>query len=71
VRERGLRKGQTLSFRFERGSGEAGLDGRSQPLPGALDVARAYLEFHMLGGLLADQAERAHTHAHARARASR
>jgi len=57
VRERGLRKGQTLAFRFSKGSGEISLDGDSAPLPGALDVARAYIEFHMLGGLIAESAE--------------
>jgi hypothetical protein len=57
VRARGLRKGQTLAFRFSKGSGELALDGQAAPLPGALDVARAYIEFHMLGGLLAERAE--------------
>jgi hypothetical protein len=57
VRQRGLRKDQTMSFRFEHGSGEVRLDGRSEPFAGAADVARAYLEFHMLGGLLAESAE--------------
>jgi hypothetical protein len=57
VRARGLRKGQTLAFRFARGSGEILLDGEATPFPGALDVARAYIEFHMLGGLIADSAE--------------
>jgi hypothetical protein len=57
VKARGLRKNQTLAFRFEKGKGEIGLDGETAPFPGALDVARAYLEFHMLGGLLAEQAE--------------
>jgi hypothetical protein len=58
ARHQGLRKGQSLSFRFNRGDGEVGLDDQSEPLPGALDVARAYIEFHMLGGLLAEEAER-------------
>jgi hypothetical protein len=58
ARAQGLRKGQSLSFRFHRGAGEVGLDDQSAPLPGALDVARAYIEFHMLGGLLAEEAER-------------
>ncbi len=57
VRARGLRKGQTLAFRFANGTGELVLDGEAAPLPGALDVARAYIEFHMLGGLLAESAE--------------
>lgn len=58
VRARGLRTGQTLSFHLVDGRGEVGLDGASAPLPGALDVARSYLEFHMLGGLLAEHTER-------------
>ncbi len=57
VRDRGLKKGQTLAFRFSKGSGEIVLDGKTASLPGALDVARAYLEFHMLGGLIAEHAE--------------
>jgi hypothetical protein len=58
VRARGLRTGQTLAFRLHQGSGEIALDGQTAPLPGAHDVARAYIEFHMLGGLLAEAAER-------------
>jgi len=58
VRARGLRAGQTLSFHFAGGVGEVALDGRTAPLPAAVDVARSYLEFHMLGGLLAEHAER-------------
>lgn len=57
VKKRGLKKHQTLSFQFSKGQGSAALDGTSVPLPNALDVARAYMEFHMLGGLIAEQAE--------------
>ncbi len=57
VRARGLRKGQSMSFRFERGSGEVAFAGQTAALPSTLDVARNYLEFHMLGGLLAEHAE--------------
>lgn len=57
VREQGLAKGQTLAFRFESGRGQVALGSRTAELPAAMDVARAYLEFHMLGGLLAEQAE--------------
>lgn len=59
VRERGLKKGQTLGFRFERGHGQVSLGTQTAELPGALDVARAYLEFHMLGGLILEHAEHA------------
>jgi hypothetical protein len=58
VRERGLKKNQTLAFRLHKDGGELALDGVTAPLPGAHDVARAYIEFHMLGGLLAEAAER-------------
>jgi hypothetical protein len=57
VRARGLKKGQALAFRFARGHGEVALDGEATALPGALDIARAYIEFHMLGGLIAEHAE--------------
>ena len=60
VRARGLRKGQTMSFRFEKGRGEVVLGGQSEAFPGAMDVARAYLEFHMLGGLLCECADNLH-----------
>ncbi|CAN5918104.1 hypothetical protein BH11MYX2_BH11MYX2_19700 [soil metagenome] len=50
----GLRVGQTLGFRTLAGAGEIRLDTATAPLDGALDVARAYLEFHMLGGIIAD-----------------
>jgi hypothetical protein len=58
VRERGLARDETLAFRFEGGEGRVLLGDQSTEMPGALDVARAYLEFHMLGGLLCDQVER-------------
>jgi hypothetical protein len=58
VRARGLRAGQTLGFRCAGGRGEVVLDGAVAPLPAALDVARAYLEFHMLGGMIAEAATR-------------
>lgn len=58
VRERGLEMGETLAFRFSKGEGEIALGSRTAPLPSALDVARAYLEFHTLGGLLCEHAER-------------
>jgi hypothetical protein len=55
VRERGLAKGQSLWFRFDGGQGTVGLDRDEAALSNAVDVARAYLEFHMLGGLLAER----------------
>jgi hypothetical protein len=56
--ERGMKKGQTLAFRLRKDGGEVVLDGVAAPLPAVHDIARAYIEFHMLGGLLAESAER-------------
>lgn len=53
VRARGLVAHQVLAFRCGAGSGEVRLDGATAPLPDALEVARAYLEYHMLGGMIA------------------
>ena len=57
LRDRGLTKDQTFGFRVDGARAEVTLDGQTAPLDGARDVARAYLEFHMLGGLLAQHAE--------------
>lgn len=57
LRSRGLSKGQTFGFRIDDAEASVTLDGQRAPLPTARDVARAYLEFHMLGGLLAEHAE--------------
>lgn len=57
VRERGLLPGETMSFRFERGRGAVSHDAQTMELPNATDVARSYLECHLLGGLLAEYAE--------------
>ncbi len=45
-----LRRGQTLAFRT---TGEVRLDDRTAPLDNARDLARTYIEFHMLGGIIA------------------
>ncbi|HVK66568.1 MAG TPA: hypothetical protein VM694_18925 [Polyangium sp.] len=58
VMTRGLCAGETLAFRFQKGEGEIGLGGKSAKMDGAIDVARAYLEYHLLGGLLCEHAER-------------
>lgn len=57
LRDKGLLKGQTFGFRVTEDKAEVTLDGTTAPLADARDVARAYLEFHMLGGLLAQHAE--------------
>ena len=64
--QRGLRKGETLTFAFHGGQGQVtwGPSGKSdgkkdnknsEPLPDALDVARAFLEFNFLGAVLGRQ----------------
>ncbi len=45
-----LRRGQTLAFRT---TNEVRLDEHTAPLPDARDLARTYIEFHMLGGIIA------------------
>jgi hypothetical protein len=52
LRARKMRRGQVLAFRCVPGASEVRLDDQRAPLPDALDIARAYLEFHMLGGML-------------------
>lgn len=49
LRAGNLRRGQTLAFRTD---GQIRVDDATAALPGALDLARAYLELHMLGGIL-------------------
>nr|MBA3391730.1 hypothetical protein [Deltaproteobacteria bacterium] len=44
-----LRRGQTLAFRSD---GLVRVDDAVAALPGALDLAREYLELHMLGGIV-------------------
>lgn len=51
-----LRKGQTLAFRSD---GFVRVDGEIARLPGALDLAREYLEMHMLGGIVSAAVGRA------------
>lgn len=53
-----LRRGQIFAFRCTPDGGEVRIDDRHAALPNALDVARAYLEFNMLGGMLAVAVER-------------
>lgn len=51
-----LRRGQTIGFRTD---GHIRVDDATAPLPGALDLAREYLELHMLGGILCAELGRA------------
>ena len=56
--QRGLKKGETLTFAFHGGQGTVTW-GNSEPLPDALDVARAFLEFNFLGAVLGRQVAQA------------
>ena len=53
---RGLGKGESLTFQFRAGKGHVAWGAANQDFDGALDVARAFLEFNFLGALLARQA---------------
>jgi hypothetical protein len=54
AREGRFRAGQRLAFRFQPdGTGSIVLDDATSPLPNALDVARAYVEFHPFGAMIA------------------
>ena len=58
VKANGLSKGQTLTFTLRAGTGSVSFGGQTVPLPGAVDVARTWLEFNFLGLILTDQARR-------------
>jgi hypothetical protein len=52
---RGLLPGEALVIGFDQGEGFVSLGGRRSAIPNPADVARAYLEFHLLGGLITRQ----------------
>lgn len=58
AKRRGLKKGESLIFTLRAGTGSVSFGGKTAPLPGAVDVARAWLEFNFLGLILTDQARR-------------
>ena len=55
----GLKKGETLAFTFRDGKGRVSWGDKEEDLPAPLDVARSFLEFNFLGGVLAQQVARA------------
>jgi hypothetical protein len=55
----GLKKGETLAFTFRNGMGRVSWGDKEDDLPAPLDVARAFLEFNFLGGVLAQEVARA------------
>jgi hypothetical protein len=57
--KKGLAKGESVTFTFRGGKGRVAWAGAEADLPAPLDVARAFLEFNFLGGVLARQADQA------------
>ena len=55
LKTRGLRRGETLVVGYRDGKGFVALDDRRAEIAHPDDVARAYLEYHLLGGIIARQ----------------
>jgi len=55
LKTRGLRRGETLVIGYRDGQGFIGIGDQRAPIAHAADVARAYLEFHLVGGIVARQ----------------
>ena len=55
----GLEKGETLAFTFKNGMGTVSWGDKEEALRAPLDVARSFLEFNFLGGVLAQEVARA------------
>jgi hypothetical protein len=55
VKQRGLWRGQSLVCGFRDGKGFIGVDDARAEIPNPADVARAYLEFNFVGGVIARQ----------------
>jgi len=57
VRENGLKKGESLVFVMKDGKGMVGVNQATTEVPGALDMARSFMEFSFIGSILAHQAD--------------
>ena len=55
VARRGLLHGESLVVGFRGGKGYIGVNEARSEIPSSSDVARAYLEFHFVGGVVAQQ----------------
>ncbi len=55
LKTHGLAKGETLVVGYRDGKGFIGIDERRAEISNPSDVARSYLEFHFLGGVIARQ----------------
>ena len=55
IARRGLIRGEALVVGFRDGKGYIGVNEARSEIPNPADVARAYLEFHFIGGVVAQQ----------------
>jgi hypothetical protein len=55
IAKRGLLRGETLIVGYRNGEGYIGVGDRRSKIPDPADVARSYLEFHFVGGVVARQ----------------
>jgi hypothetical protein len=55
IAKRGLLRGETLTVGYRDGEGYIGVGERRSKIPDPADVARSYLEFHFVGGVVARQ----------------
>lgn len=55
IARRGLLRGETLVVGYRNGEGYIGVGKRRSAIPDPADVARSYLEFHFVGGVVARQ----------------
>ena len=55
IARRGLLRGESLVVGFRGGKGYIGVNEAVSEIPNPADVARAYLEFHFVGGVVAQQ----------------
>jgi len=55
IAKRGLLRGETLVVGFHDGAGFISVGDRRSEIPNPADVARAYMEFHFVGGIVAEQ----------------
>jgi hypothetical protein len=55
IAKRGLLRGETLVVGYRNGEGYIGVGERRSAIPDPADVARSYLEFHFVGGVVARQ----------------
>jgi hypothetical protein len=55
IARRGLLRGETLVVGYRDGKGYIGVDAARSEIPNPDEVARAYLEYHFVGGVVAQR----------------